>query len=141
MSTPLYTTEILRLATSTAAFARLEYPDASAEKRSPICGSRVTVDVAVDDLGCVSKVGMEVRACALGQASSALMAQQAIGKTATELEEARDHFAAYLSGARDDPGDWPGLDIFAPAREKSARHPAIMLPFEAIAEAARKATA
>ena len=74
MDTPLYNTEILRLAASIPYQERLAEPMASVEKRSPICGSRVTVDVAIDDAGRVAAIGMLVRACALGQASSALMA-------------------------------------------------------------------
>ena len=90
-----------------------------------------------DEAGKVAEVGQEVRACALGQASASLMGQAVIGKTVGELEEARDALTAYLAGKREDPGDWPGLDIFAPARAHSARHASIRLAFEAAAEAAR----
>ena len=73
MNAPLYNTEILRLAASVPFDERLAEPMASVEKRSPVCGSRVTVDVMVDAEGRVSAVGMLVRACALGQASASLM--------------------------------------------------------------------
>jgi NifU-like protein involved in Fe-S cluster formation len=136
MTAPLYNTEILRLAASIPYHERLSDPMASSEKRSPICGSRVTVDLNVDEEGRVSEVGMLVRACALGQASSSLMAANVIGRTPEELAEARDALNAWLAGEANDPGDWPGLDIFTPALAHSARHPSIRLAFEAAAEAA-----
>ena len=87
----------------------------------------------------MAELGQEVRACALGQASAALMGAYVVGRTAEELAEARDALGAYLAGSRDDPGGWPGLAIFADARGYSARHAAILLPFAAAAEAASRA--
>ncbi len=139
MAGTLYTPEILRLAVATADAARLANPQGSAERRSPVCGSRVTVDVVLDGDGHVAALGLEARACALGQASAALMAAHARGQTVDSLEQARDFLAAYLAGERDDPGTWPGLTVFAPARPHSARHGAIRLAFEAVADAARQA--
>lgn len=139
MSAPLYNATILRLATSIPHHVRLAEPDASVERRSPVCGSRVTVDVALDDDGRIVALGQEVRACALGQASAALMGAHAIGLDADELGQARDALAQFLDGARDDPGAWPGLEIFAPARPHKARHASIRLAFEAVAEAAQQA--
>lgn len=136
MTTALYNRDILRLAASIPHQGRLERADASAEKRSPVCGSRVVVDVGLDEQGRISALGQEVKACALGQASAALMGANAIGRSAGELAEARDSLAAYLAGDRGDPGLWPGLALFADARAFSARHAAILLPFEAAAEAA-----
>lgn len=141
MDAPLYNTEILRLAASIPYHERLAAPMASSEKRSPICGSRVTVDILMDAEGRVSELGMLVRACALGQASASLMAAQAIGKSAEDLAEARDALTAWLAGERDDPPDWPGLDVFTPALAVTARHPSIRLAFEAAAEAAAAAQA
>jgi NifU-like protein involved in Fe-S cluster formation len=140
MSAALYNNTILRLATSIPHHARLPEPQASAERRSPICGSRVTIDVRMSDDGRIVELGQEVRACALGQASAALMGEHAIGRSLAELEAARDALTDFLAGRRDDPGEWPGLEIFAPARPHSARHPSIRLAFEAVAEAAAKAT-
>ncbi|NIJ63749.1 NifU-like protein involved in Fe-S cluster formation [Sphingomonas leidyi] len=139
MNAPLYNTEILRLAASVPFEARLEGAMASSEKRSPVCGSRVTVDVNLDEDGRIAAIGMVVRACALGQASAALMEAHAVGRSPQELETARDDLAGWLSGARATPPDWPGLDLFAPALEHRGRHPAILLAFEAAAEAARRA--
>lgn len=133
MNAPLYNNEILRLAASPS--KRLAEPMASVEKRSPICGSRVTVDVRTDAAGRVSEIGMLVRACALGQASSSLMAAHAIGHDAASLAAARDALSAWLAGEGGVP-DWPGLDIFTPALPHSARHASIRLAFEAVAEAA-----
>lgn len=141
MNAPLYNNQILRLAASIPFQGRLADPMASVEKRSPVCGSRVTVDVDLDAEGRVRAIGMVVRACALGQASAALMGAHAVGRTIEELETARDDLTAWLAGERDAPPGWPGLEIFVPALPHSARHPSIRLGFEAIAEAARLAAA
>lgn len=137
----LYTRDILRLAASIPHQGRLEPAQASAERRSPVCGSRVVVDVRLDREGRVAALGQEVKACALGQASAALMGAHAVGRTPAELASARDSLAAFLSGERGDSGGWPGLAIFAEARRFPARHPSILLAFEAAAEAAALAAA
>jgi NifU-like protein involved in Fe-S cluster formation len=137
--TALYNRDILRLAASIPHAKRLDRAQASVEKSSPVCGSRVIVDIVLDAEGRVAMLGQEVRACALGQASASLMGAHAIGRGAAALAEARDQLAAYLAGMRDDPGDWPGLAVFADARRFTARHPSILLAFEAVAEAAARA--
>lgn len=139
MNAPLYNNQILRLAASIPFHERLPDPMASVEKRSPVCGSRVTVDVDLDADGRVGAIGMTVHACALGQASASLMGAHAIGRTLEELDAARDELALWLAGERDAPPDWPGLEIFTPALPHSARHPSIRLGFEAVAEAVRLA--
>lgn len=141
MSEALYNTQILRLAASIPFAERLAHPQATVARRSPICGSRVTIDVELDGDGRIAALGQEVRACALGQASASLMGAHAIGRSPGELAEARDALAAFLSGEADTPGGWPGLDLFGPARPHQARHPSIMLAFEAVAEAAAQARA
>src|SRR3546814_5997903 len=90
MPTALYNRDILRLAASIPHLGRLERAQASAEKRSPVCGSWVAVDVALDDEGRVAALGQEVKACALGQASAALMGAGVLGREPAELVEARD---------------------------------------------------
>lgn len=140
MSEPLYNREILRLAAAIPHAERLAGADASVEKRSPICGSRVTVDVTLGPDGRVAELGMLVRACALGQASAALFGNHAIGRSADELAAARDALAAWLAGEGDAP-DWPGIHVLAPAIPHSARHASIRLAFEAAAEAATLAHA
>jgi NifU-like protein involved in Fe-S cluster formation len=136
----LYNAEILRLAASIPHHERLAGADATSEKRSAICGSRVTVDVALDDAGRIGAVGMLVRACALGQASSSLLAANVLGRTPEELAAARDGLAAWLAGGGEAP-DWPGVAIFTPALDYTARHPSIRLAFEAAADAAEAAAA
>jgi len=138
MNAPLYNAEILRLAATIPHHDRLPDPMGSSEKRSPICGSRVTVDINVDDQGRVSEAGLLVRACALGQASSSLMGASVIGKSPEELAAARDALTAWLAGEGPLP-DWPGFDLFTPALPHSARHASIRLAFEAAAEAAEAA--
>lgn len=136
----LYNRDILRLAASIPHQRRLDAPQASVTKQSPVCGSRVTVDVMTDEEGRVAALGQEVRACALGQASAALMGAHALGRAPEALAAARDSLAAFLAGQRDDPGDWPGLGIFAVARPFTARHASILLAFDAAAEAAAQAS-
>jgi NifU-like protein involved in Fe-S cluster formation len=137
--TALYNRDILRLAASIPHQRRLDAPQASVMKQSPVCGSRVTVDVVTDEAGRVAELGQEVKACALGQASASLMGAHVLGRDAGELATARDRLAAFLAGASEDPGDWPGLAVFREARPFTARHPSILLAFEAAAEAAARA--
>jgi len=139
VTTALYNRDILRLAASIPHHRRLEHPQASVEKRSPICGSRVVVDVVLDHDGRVAELGQKVNACALGQAAASLMGAHAIGRRGQELAAARDALAAFLGGTREDPGDWPGLAIFRDARPFQARHKSILLAFEAAADAAAQA--
>ncbi|MGI4877906.1 MAG: iron-sulfur cluster assembly scaffold protein [Janthinobacterium lividum] len=136
MSETLYNTQILRLAASIPHALRLDGPQASVVRVSPICGSRVTVDLDLDDAGRVVRFGQEVRACALGQASAALLGTHIVGRTRAEIAVARDALAAYLKGDAEAPGAWPGLDLFAPARPHKARHGSILLAFQAAAQAA-----
>lgn len=138
MSAPLYTIEILRLAAAVADFPPLDHPQAQEERRSKTCGSRVQIDLSFDGDGRVLACGLLVHACALGQASAAVLAKGIMGKTAGEIETARDALAAYLAGNAGAPGNWPGIETLASARNYPARHPSIRLAFEAAAEAARQ---
>jgi NifU-like protein involved in Fe-S cluster formation len=137
VNAPLYTTEILRLASTLAGPVVLARTDGRSELRSPTCGSTIVVAVMADEDGCVAALSQEVRACAFGQASAALLEQGAIGRSADEVGQAVEQLADWLSGRRDDAGDWPGLDALAPARSKSGRHGAILLPFRALERAMR----
>ena len=141
VTSALYSRDILRLAASIPNLGRLAAPQASAEKSSPVCGSRVAVDLALGADGRVTALAQQVTACALGQASAALMAAHVVGRTGEELADARDALASYLASTRENPGDWPGLAVFAYARAYPARHASILLPFAAAAEAAEKAGA
>jgi NifU-like protein involved in Fe-S cluster formation len=139
MPSALYSRDILRLAAAIPHLGRLDEPQGSAERTSKLCGSRVAVDVVLDGEGRIAALGQEVKACALGQASAAVMASDVVGRTDKDLNEARDALAAYLRGEADEPGRWPGLGVFATARAFPARHGAILLPFEAAAAAVRAA--
>lgn len=138
MSAALYNTEILRLAASIPHHQRLADAMGSSEQRSPICGSRVTVDVTLGADGRVDAAGLLVRACALGQASASLLAQDLVGRSPGELAAARDALAAWLAGEGREP-DWPGIAVLGPALAYPARHASIRLAFEAAAEAAAQA--
>ena len=135
MNAPLYTTEILRLASSLAGPGALGNPDGRAELRSPTCGSTIVTEVMLDGDGRVAAVSQEVRACAFGQASAALVERSAAGRSAAEVETALGELTGWLSGRRDDPGAWPGLEALSPARSKAGRHGAILLPFRALLQA------
>ena len=140
MSEALYNTAILRLASSIPHSGRLAGATASALRTSPICGSRVVADVTLGPDGRVAHFGQEVRACALGSASAAILGANVIGRTPQELATARDALAAYLAGSPDEaPADYPDVALFAPARAYKARHASIRLAFEAAAEAAARA--
>lgn len=139
VSGPLYNRDILRLAASIPHLGRLDGAQASSERRAPLCGSRVIVDIILDEAGRVAAIGQEVKACALGQASAALMGQSVVGRSAVELAAVRDALAAFLAGQRSGPSDWPGIEVLAVARDYPARHGAILLPFEAVEEAASAA--
>ncbi len=140
MTAPLYNVDILRLAASLGEQSRLDAPDATVERRSPTCGSRVIVDVTTDGEGIVTGFGQEVRACALGQASAALLGNNIVGKDADDIARASAALGDFLTGNREVPGDWPGLALLARARGYPARHASIRLAFEAAAEAARQAS-
>lgn len=140
-SEALYNTRILRLAASIPHHERLADAQASVTRVSPICGSKVTVDVALDDGGRVARFGQEVRACALGQASASILGSHVLGRSADELAQARDTLAAFLVDSADLAAGWEDLAVFAPARAHRARHPSILLAFDAALAAARDAQA
>ena len=131
MNAPVYTTQILRLASSLSGPGLLERTDGSAELRSPTCGAMITTEVMLDE-GKLVGLSQSVRACAFGQASAALVERAATGKSAAAVERALGQLARWLDGQDEDPGDWPGLAELAPARPKSARHGAILLPFQTL---------
>lgn len=126
---PLYTMEILRLAASLDEARVLEREDGRAEVRSPTCGSRIATAVQLDN-GRVTQLSQKVHACAFGQASAALVERQAIGRSRAEIAEALEQVSAWLGGGDAEPG-WD-MTALAPARARSGRHGAIVLPFRAL---------
>ena len=139
MNAPLYTTDILRLAASLGAQPVLDRVDGSGDERAPTCGSRVRTQVQLGDDGRIEKLTQDVQACAFGQASAALVAKHAGGRTADDIAAALTDLNAWLAGSRDDPGAWPGYATLAPARSRRSRHPAILLPFRALLAALKAA--
>jgi NifU-like protein involved in Fe-S cluster formation len=134
MNAPLYNAQLLRLATGNPHEERLIEPMGSAERRSPLCGSRIAVDVDLDSAGRVAAIGMQVSACAYGQASATLLARHAIGRSHQQLAETRDAITRWLAGEGAMP-DWPGLAALTAVVPHSARHGAVRLPFEAAVDA------
>ena|SRR5579883_1293521 len=137
----LYSARILKAAANMPRAGRLAHPDASAEKVSKLCGSRVLVDVVVKD-GRVADYAQEVKACALGQAAAAIMGEHVIGSTVEEIESARSALRAMLKDGGSPPeGRFADLAMLAPVKDYPPRHASTMLAFEATAEAVRKALA
>lgn len=137
----LYSKRILALAAEVPHAARLEGPDASATKRSPLCGSTVTVDVRVAD-GRLEALGQDVKACALGQASASVLGAAAVGRTRTEIAYARDALKAMLrQGAEPPAAPFDGLEALRPARDYKNRHASILLAWDATVAAMDEAEA
>ncbi len=130
MNAPLYSIEILRLAGSLPDPAYLERVDGSAQVRSPTCGSTVRTEVQLEG-GRVTALSQQVRACAFGQASGALVAKHAPGRTREGIAEALANLAGWLDGSRHDLGGWE-FEALVPARSRTSRHGAILLPLRAL---------
>lgn len=139
MLSELYNDTILAHAANIGRLGRLDQPDASATRRSRLCGSQVTVDVVMKD-GRVADFGHEVKACALGQASSSIMAETVIGASVDELETLTRQMTAMLKEGGPAPeGRWAGFACLAPVAAHKSRHASTLLTFEATCEAAKKA--
>lgn len=129
---PLYTVEILRLAASIPEPAALERVNGSAEMRAPTCGSIVATEVQLGSDGRVERLNQKVEACAFGQASAAVVASGAIGRNGEEVASALEAVGSWLSGSAPAPEDWPGFAALDPARSRTGRHGAILLPLRAL---------
>ena len=137
----LYSARILALAADIPHLGRLEAPDASVKRRSPLCGSTVTVDVVVED-GKLTQLGQDVKACALGQAAAAVTGQAALGASIEQIETARDQLKAMLKSDGPVPdAPFDGLVVLAPAKDYKNRHASILLALEATAAAMDEAEA
>lgn len=134
MINDVYNTRILEFAGNIQRLGRLEQPDASATAHSKLCGSTVTVDLKVEG-GVVSDFAHDVKACALGQASSSIMARNVIGATAEELRDVRNKMFKMLkeNGAPPE-GRFEDLKFLEPVRDYKARHNSTMLTFDAVVD-------
>ena len=133
----IYNRRILELAADIPRLGRLAAPDASATAHSKLCGSTVTVDLSTDEAGTtVVDFAHDVKACALGQASSSLMARHVVGASADELRAVRQRMRAMLkeNGPAPD-GAWADLAVLAPVRDFRARHASTLLTFDAVVDA------
>jgi NifU-like protein involved in Fe-S cluster formation len=135
MLNEIYNKRILELAADIPRLGRLDAPHASARAHSKLCGSTVTVDLKVDG-DKVTDFAHEVKACALGQASSSIMARHVVGSTAEELRIVREAMRRMLKEDGSPPeGKWEDLSVLEPVRGFKARHASTMLTFDAVVDA------
>lgn len=132
MNSPLYTTELLRLAASLGDPHPLGREDGSSNVRSATCGSSIRMAVQLDGERRVEALSMTVHACAFGQASAALVEQHGCGRTREEIADAMLALSQWLSGESEDITCWPGIEALKAARTRTGRHAAILLPFRAL---------
>jgi NifU-like protein involved in Fe-S cluster formation len=138
MLNDVYNARILELAGNIPRLGRLSEPDASATAHSKLCGSTVTVDLKVDR-GEVVDFAHDVKACALGQASSSIMARHVIGAKAAELRELRETVRKMLKENGPPPtGRWADIAVLEPVRDYKARHASTLLTFDAVVGALDK---
>jgi NifU-like protein involved in Fe-S cluster formation len=135
MLNEIYNKRILELAADIPRLGRLADPDATATAHSKLCGSTVTVELKVEGER-VTDFAHEVKACALGQASSSIMARNVVGSTADELRELRQGMRRMLKENADPPaGRWEELRVLEPVRGFKARHASTLLTFDAVVSA------
>lgn len=135
MLNDIYNKKIIELAGNIPRLGRLAEPDASATAHSKLCGSTVKVDLRMDGT-VVTDFAHEVRACALGQASSSIMARHVVGSTASELRELRETVRGMLKDNGAPPqGKWADIALLEPVRDFKARHASTMLTFDAVVDA------
>ncbi len=135
MLNEIYSRRILELAADIPHLGRLPDADASATARSKLCGSTVTVDLKLDG-NVVAAFAHDVKACALGQASSSIMGRHVVGSTVEELRDIRDAASRLLKAGGEAPqGKWEDLKVLEPLRDYKARHASILLTFDAVVDA------
>ena len=131
----LYSARILELAADIPHHTRLDAPGATVKKRSPLCGSTVTVDLTLED-GKVSAFGQDVKACALGQAAASVVGSAIVGATPKQIVEARDELRTMLKENGPAPkAPFDGLEVLRPAVSYKNRHASILLTLDAASEA------
>ena len=141
MSGNLYNIDVLRMAARVAEFPPLETFDRREERRSPTCGSRMAVTLALAPDGSIAQIGLDAKACALGQAAATILALGAIGRNGAEIAQASEAWRAYLAGEVESLPDWPDIALLAAGRDYPARHPSMRLAFEATSAALSAAAA
>ena len=135
MLNDVYNAKILDLAGNIPRLGRLAAPDASATAHSKLCGSTVTVDLNMAD-GKVSDFAHDVKACALGQASSSIMARHVVGSSPDELRSLRERVRKMLKENGAPPsGKWADIALLEPVRDYKARHASTLLTFDAVVKA------
>lgn len=135
MINDMYNARILAFAADIPRLGRLDRPDATATAHSRLCGSTVTIDLTLAD-GRVSDFAHEVRACALGQASSSIMGHLVIGSTPEELRQVREEMRRMLKENGPAPsGRWADLAVLEPVKDYKARHASTLLTFDAVVDA------
>lgn len=134
MSEAMYNETIVAAARDRRHARRLPTPDRTVTCDNPLCGDRVTLDLALAD-GRIAAVGHKVRGCLLTEAATAALAGRIGGTPAAEAAMLLSQLRRYLAG--DGPPPWPELAMFEPVRAVRSRHECVLLPFEALAEAAR----
>jgi NifU-like protein involved in Fe-S cluster formation len=138
MLNEIYNQRILSFAANIPRLGRLAKPQASATAHSKLCGSTVTVDIVMNG-DVVTDFAHDVKACALGQASSSIMAHHVTGSNAQELRALRDEMRAMLKANGPPPsGKWKDLEILEPVRDYKARHASTLLTFDAVVDAIGK---
>ena len=138
MASTLYNRDILRLAASLVPSDRLENADGVAEVRAPLCGSRIQAEVAFTPDQKISALALRASACALGQASAAILRANAVGTDVATIAQIRAQIAEMLNANAQPPQIWPDLALLAPAKDYASRHAAILLPYDALLAAAEK---
>ena len=136
MLNDIYNKRIIELAGNIPRLGRLADPDASATAHSKLCGSTVKIDLKMDG-PVVTDFAHDVKACALGQASSSIMASHVVGSTAEELRELRETVRRMLkeNGSPPQQGKWADIALLEPVRDYKARHASTMLTFDAVVDA------
>jgi NifU-like protein involved in Fe-S cluster formation len=138
MINDVYNKRIIELAGTIPRLGRLEAPDASATAHSKLCGSTVTVDLKMNG-PVVTDFAHDVKACALGQASSSIMARNVVGASAAELRELRETVRKMLKENGSPPqGKWADIAVLEPVRDYKARHASTLLTFDAVVDAIGK---
>lgn len=139
MLNDLYNKRILKLAANISHIGELEEYGAKSTKHSRLCGSQVTVYLKLGGDGRISDFAHQVKACALGQTSSSVMARHIIGSTPEELHDVAKTMCAMLHGNGSAPtGKWCDLKVLEPVRDFPNRHASVMLTFEAVEDCLRQ---